>query len=83
MKSLGRDAAELSALADHLTAHGLVLEMLAGPCTRRGRRTAEAVEAARADFADLRGADDIPRPATSAAGGRRPDDPITQTPAGP
>ncbi|MEK2479474.1 recombinase family protein [Streptomyces noursei] len=28
---LGRDAAELTALADHLTAHGLVLEMLAGP----------------------------------------------------
>ncbi|WP_262418866.1 recombinase family protein [Streptomyces sp. SP2-10] len=27
----GRDAAELTALADHLTAHGLVLEMLAGP----------------------------------------------------
>ncbi|MFD5420939.1 recombinase family protein [Streptomyces sp. NPDC127069] len=26
-----RDAAELTALADHLTAHGLVLEMLAGP----------------------------------------------------
>jgi DNA invertase Pin-like site-specific DNA recombinase len=31
MKRLGRDAAELNALADHLTAHGLVLEMLAGP----------------------------------------------------
>ncbi|MGW1192354.1 recombinase family protein [Streptomyces sp. NPDC002559] len=31
MKQLGRDAAELTALADHLTAHGLVLEMLAGP----------------------------------------------------
>ncbi|MFD3621076.1 recombinase family protein [Streptomyces sp. NPDC058676] len=31
MKCLGRDAAELTALADHLTAHGLVLEMLAGP----------------------------------------------------
>ncbi|MEU4511218.1 recombinase family protein [Nonomuraea wenchangensis] len=31
MKRLGRDAAELSALAGHLTAHGLVLEMLAGP----------------------------------------------------
>ncbi|GAA2357508.1 recombinase family protein [Streptomyces violaceusniger] len=30
-KRLGRDAAELTALADHLTAHGLVLEMLAGP----------------------------------------------------
>jgi DNA invertase Pin-like site-specific DNA recombinase len=30
MKQLGRDAAELTALADHL-AHGLVLEMLAGP----------------------------------------------------
>ena len=28
---LGRDAAELTTLADHLTAHGLVLEMLAGP----------------------------------------------------
>ncbi|MEU1692511.1 recombinase family protein [Streptomyces hirsutus] len=31
MKRLGRDAAELTALADHLTEHGLVLEMLAGP----------------------------------------------------
>ncbi|MFE4667454.1 recombinase family protein [Streptomyces sp. NPDC056716] len=31
MKRLGRDAAELTALADHLTAHGSVLEMLAGP----------------------------------------------------
>ncbi|MEV6576363.1 recombinase family protein [Streptomyces sp. NPDC051577] len=31
MKRLRRDAAELTALADHLTAHGLVLEMLAGP----------------------------------------------------
>ncbi|MEV7856245.1 recombinase family protein [Streptomyces sp. NPDC088183] len=31
MKRLGRDAAELTALADHLTAHGLVLEMLASP----------------------------------------------------
>ncbi|GAA2403922.1 hypothetical protein GCM10010420_34130 [Streptomyces glaucosporus] len=31
MKRLGRDAAELTALADHLTAHGLVLEMFAGP----------------------------------------------------
>ncbi|WP_257033614.1 hypothetical protein [Streptomyces sp. Ag109_G2-15] len=31
MKRLGRDAAELTAPADHLTAHGLVLEMLAGP----------------------------------------------------
>ncbi|MGW2183711.1 recombinase family protein [Streptomyces sp. NPDC001732] len=31
MKRLGRDAAELTALADRLTAHGLVLEMLAGP----------------------------------------------------
>ncbi|MFI8390330.1 recombinase family protein [Streptomyces sp. NPDC085540] len=30
MKRLGRDAAELTALADHLTAHGLVREMLAG-----------------------------------------------------
>ncbi|MFF2065131.1 recombinase family protein [Streptomyces sp. NPDC058200] len=30
MRRLGRDAAELTALADHLTAHGLVLEMLAG-----------------------------------------------------
>jgi hypothetical protein len=27
MKRLGRDAAELTALADHLTAHGLVMEM--------------------------------------------------------
>lgn len=31
MKRLGRDAAELTSLADHLTAHGLILEMLAGP----------------------------------------------------
>ncbi|MEO3764085.1 recombinase family protein [Streptomyces sp. B8F3] len=31
MKRLGRDAAELTALADHLSAHGLVLEMPAGP----------------------------------------------------
>lgn len=31
MKRLGRDAAELTALADHLTGHGIVLEMLAGP----------------------------------------------------
>ncbi|MGW6286328.1 recombinase family protein [Streptomyces sp. NPDC055107] len=31
MKRLGRDAAELTALAEHLTAHGLILEMLAGP----------------------------------------------------
>lgn len=30
MKRIGRDADELTALADHLTAHGLVLEMLAG-----------------------------------------------------
>ncbi|GAA0447739.1 hypothetical protein ACFQ2B_07075 [Streptomyces stramineus] len=28
---LGRDAAELTALADHLTAHGLVLEVVADP----------------------------------------------------
>jgi DNA invertase Pin-like site-specific DNA recombinase len=33
MKRLGRDSAELTALADHLTAHGIVLEMLAGPLT--------------------------------------------------
>ncbi|MFF9756868.1 recombinase family protein [Streptomyces sp. NPDC014344] len=31
MKRLGRDDAGLTALADHLTAHGLVLEMPAGP----------------------------------------------------
>ncbi|MFC8219145.1 hypothetical protein ACFUTY_13335 [Streptomyces sp. NPDC057362] len=31
MKRLGHDAAELTALADHVTAHGMVLEMLAGP----------------------------------------------------
>ncbi|MGI5442962.1 recombinase family protein [Streptomyces shenzhenensis] len=31
MKRLGRDAAELTTLADHPTAHGLVPEMLAGP----------------------------------------------------
>ena len=30
-RQLGRDSAELTALADHLTAHGIVLEMLAGP----------------------------------------------------
>ncbi len=33
MKRLGRDAVELTALADHLTAHDLVLEMLHGPLT--------------------------------------------------
>jgi DNA invertase Pin-like site-specific DNA recombinase len=33
MKRLGRDSAELTALADHLTAHGIALEMLAGPLT--------------------------------------------------
>jgi hypothetical protein len=27
MKRLGRDSAELTALADHLTAHGIVLEI--------------------------------------------------------
>jgi hypothetical protein len=27
----GRDSAELTALADHHTAHGIALEMLAGP----------------------------------------------------
>ncbi|MFF3691411.1 recombinase family protein [Streptomyces sp. NPDC002187] len=31
MKRLGRDAAELTAPADHLSAHGLVLEMPVGP----------------------------------------------------
>ncbi|EFL12560.1 resolvase domain-containing protein [Streptomyces sp. AA4] len=31
MKRLGRDSAELTATADHLTAHGILLEMLAGP----------------------------------------------------
>ncbi len=31
MKRLGRDSAELTALADHLTAHGIALEILAGP----------------------------------------------------
>ncbi|MER0242323.1 hypothetical protein AAHZ94_09845 [Streptomyces sp. HSW2009] len=31
MKRLGRDATELTVLADRLTAHGLILEMLAGP----------------------------------------------------
>jgi hypothetical protein len=30
VKRLGRDAAKLTALAHHLLAHGLVLEMLAG-----------------------------------------------------
>ncbi|MGW4957635.1 recombinase family protein [Nonomuraea sp. NPDC004186] len=33
MKRLGRDSAELTAPADHLTAHGIALEMLAGPLT--------------------------------------------------
>jgi DNA invertase Pin-like site-specific DNA recombinase len=33
MKRLGRDSAELTTLADHLTAHGIALEMLAGPLT--------------------------------------------------
>jgi DNA invertase Pin-like site-specific DNA recombinase len=33
MKRLGRDSAELTALADHLIAHGIALEMLAGPLT--------------------------------------------------
>jgi len=33
MKRLGRDSAELTALADHLTAHGIALEMLTGPLT--------------------------------------------------
>ena len=33
MKRLGRDSAELTALADHLTAHGIALEMLAGSLT--------------------------------------------------
>jgi DNA invertase Pin-like site-specific DNA recombinase len=33
MKRLGRDSAELTALADHFTAHGIALEMLAGPLT--------------------------------------------------
>lgn len=33
MKRLGRDAAELPALADYLVAHGLVLQMPAGPLT--------------------------------------------------
>ncbi|MEU5538971.1 recombinase family protein [Streptomyces sp. NPDC020362] len=31
MKRLGRDAAELTAPSDHLTAHGLILKTLAGP----------------------------------------------------
>lgn len=31
LKRLGRDSAELTALADHLTAHGIALQMLAGP----------------------------------------------------
>lgn len=35
MKLLGRGAAELTAPADHLTARGLVLEMLAGPLQGR------------------------------------------------
>ncbi|WP_319801836.1 recombinase family protein [Arthrobacter sp. YA7-1] len=33
MKRLGRDSAELTALADHLSAHGIALEILAGPLT--------------------------------------------------
>ncbi|WP_405412679.1 hypothetical protein [Streptomyces decoyicus] len=31
IKRLGRDAVELTALTDYLSAHGLVLEVLAGP----------------------------------------------------
>jgi DNA invertase Pin-like site-specific DNA recombinase len=31
MKRLGRDAGEPTAMADHFTAYGLILEMLAGP----------------------------------------------------
>ncbi|MDP9869123.1 MULTISPECIES: hypothetical protein [Streptosporangium] len=37
-KRLGRDAAELTALADRLTAHGLVLETLTGPLPGIGWR---------------------------------------------
>ncbi|WP_435054289.1 recombinase family protein [Nonomuraea angiospora] len=33
MKRLGRDSAELTASTDHLIAHGIALEMLAGPLT--------------------------------------------------
>ncbi|MBO1269889.1 hypothetical protein [Arthrobacter cavernae] len=31
MKRMGRDSAELTALSDHLTAHGIAPEMPAGP----------------------------------------------------
>jgi hypothetical protein len=55
MKRLGRDAAELTALAAHLTAHGLVLEMLAG------QAYPETVEAAHADFAALQQLDRSPK----------------------
>lgn len=34
MQHLGRDPAELTALADHLSAHGLTLEMIACPPSR-------------------------------------------------
>ncbi|MEU6539629.1 recombinase family protein [Streptomyces sp. NPDC047000] len=39
MKRLGRDAAELTALAGHLTVHGLVLEMLAEHAKREAPRS--------------------------------------------
>lgn len=41
----------------------------------------EAVAAAHADFADLQDADDLPRPRRVRM--RRPDAPLTPTPAGP
>ncbi|MFF3787690.1 hypothetical protein [Streptomyces sp. NPDC001933] len=41
----------------------------------------EAVAQAHADFADLQDADDFPRPRRVRI--RRPDDPLTPTPAGP
>jgi DNA invertase Pin-like site-specific DNA recombinase len=41
MKRLGRDSAELTALADHLTAHGIALEILAGPHASCSRASAD------------------------------------------
>lgn len=71
MKRLGRDAAELTVLVDHLTAHGLVLKILAGPLQGRydpsgpGRLPfgffAVMVETTHADFAALQQCDRSPK----------------------
>lgn len=86
MKRLGRDAAELTALADHLadhlTAHGLVLEMLAGPLpgiydpSGPGRMLfgffAAMAETERESIREPRSKDSTRRPArASTAAGRR------------